>query len=216
VELEVERSMARMLACGFLLASALSGCEGETIVKAEPLPSLTVAIPSAKVPVYAGPTATDLGLPREIAAAVEALAAHERIESSHVGAGGRPSRVYADYRALAAMVSEEQAVVLLRHGSPVVRGYMVSQVVGTTPQHAEAVVPLLEDTTRVETMSGCMVEELQLATFVASALCDVVDDPTATASRPAAQKLLESASKNAASPAQSSAAHCLDGLDRTP
>lgn len=97
----------------------------------------------------------------ELSALIDTLASAKRIESEHIGEGGTPSQVYTVYTRLAKALTPQQAVALLRHPSPVVRGYfamhVIEQLSESLPDALDAVYPLLADDTKVEDMSGCMI-----------------------------------------------------------
>ncbi len=96
-------------------------------------------------------------------ARVDELAAARRIESRAVGEAGAPSKVYEVYEDLSAALTADQACALLRHRSPVVRGYMIRLVVDRHRPRLSALVPLLRDRTAVERQDGCLVDRSTIA-----------------------------------------------------
>jgi hypothetical protein len=111
-----------------------------------------------------------LGLGAATATLVDALAAHNRVESSHVGAAGSPSEVYAAYEKLAAQVTAEEARKLLMHENPAVRGYLAGHVLRKQPAAAAAVYPLLADPSPVGSTQGCDRGDTTVARHVAEEL----------------------------------------------
>jgi hypothetical protein len=101
-----------------------------------------------------------------MAALVEELAARDIVQSSHVGPMGGPSQTYELYRQLAASSSRAQMLALLRHKSPVVRGYVAQFFVGESGDDLAALSPLFDDDTTVQTQNGCRVDPHSMCELV--------------------------------------------------
>lgn len=101
---------------------------------------------------------------------VDALAHYDRIESSHVGFAGAPSEVYAAFQKVQERASREELLSLLRHESPVVRGYIVQHIISKTPEDIPHLSSLIEDQSPVNTLDGCMGG----ATTIASSLVELM------------------------------------------
>ncbi len=127
--------------------------------------------PAPAAPAFTGKPTSALIQRPEIAALVDALAAETDLESSHIGAAGSPSAVYAKFTALAEKANEAEMVALLEHRSAVVRGYSAQHVAGKLPARLEALVPLAEDATAVPTLNGCMRGLDTVGRIVIDALC---------------------------------------------
>lgn len=107
----------------------------------------------------------------ELVTRVDALAASKRIESSHIGAGGVESDVYKLFLAVLDKATTADLKALLRHESPVVRGYVAQHVANKEASLMEDVAALLTDKTPVDSMSGCEVGRETVAGVVVDALC---------------------------------------------
>jgi len=139
----------------------------------------------------------------ELRAAVDLLASFDRIESARTGSGGTPSEVYAAYVAVVGLTGRASWESLLRHASPVVRGYMVQHLVREPSGSLEAMRPLLSDETEVEGQSGCILGTGTIASRLVEALCDA--EP-----REAVLEMLEAAAAEARpEPLQARAVVCL-------
>jgi hypothetical protein len=152
-----------------LLAFVLAGCAKGGDADPEGAPEKSPPITKSQLH-----STRDLGLSAETAALVDALGAHGRIESSHVGAAGAPSAVYKAYEAVAARVTAEDAKKLLGHESPVVRGYLAGHVLRKQPADAAAVYPLLADGTEVGSLEGCEIGSTTVGEHVAGELASVL------------------------------------------
>jgi hypothetical protein len=86
----------------------------------------------------------------------DGLARAKCIESRQVYESGEPSEVYRRYEALVGRLTAAQAGSLLRHRSPVIRGYLAGHVVREHPAELRGVYPLLSDPTPVTTQIGCI------------------------------------------------------------
>lgn len=109
-------------------------------------------------------------------AKVDDLAAGARIDSSHIGAAGAPSPVFAKFLAVRAAASSAQLAALLRHESPVVRGYVAKDVAAGPFERAQ-LVPLLADTAHVERRDGCAGGGSSIAELVIEAVCEAKPTP---------------------------------------
>ncbi|MFO0553888.1 MAG: hypothetical protein U0271_36230 [Polyangiaceae bacterium] len=107
----------------------------------------------------------------ELAKRVDALAASDRVESSHVGASGAQGPSYTRFLAVLEKVTSNDLRALLRHESPIVRAYVSESWVKEHPNELSAVVPLLDDNTEFKTLSGCMGGVQTVAQRVFSAIC---------------------------------------------
>jgi hypothetical protein len=163
--------MASFTPRGAVLVSvlALLSCADEPTPVPERGPQTTGSVATA-VPLAGKPTAELVKRP-EVAALVDVLAAEKRVESSHIGAAGAPSRVYAKYRALVTTANAEEIVALLGHQSPVVRTYMARHVASELSAQVRALVPLANDATAVEVMEGCVVHTDSVGAATREALC---------------------------------------------
>lgn len=157
-----------------LSAVALSACGGRggdrPVASAE-----ASGAPSAERPPAApfpGKRTADLVGRAEVAALVDALAAEKRVESSHVGAGGTPSGVYARYAALAKAATDAELVALLEHESAVVRAYVARHVAAHLPAGFQPLVALAKDETLVDDLSGCSGGQAAVGALVREALCE--------------------------------------------
>lgn len=112
----------------------------------------------------------NLSLPAELRALVDKLAQAPRIESARIGEAGELSKVYTVYTSLRQALTPQQAVALLHHESPVVRGYFADHVIESLPDQLDAVYPLLADDTAVEDMSGCIIARMSVAFVTMMAL----------------------------------------------
>lgn len=133
-----------------------------------PEPSSTSA---PKPPPFPGKPTSALIQRAEVAALVDALAKEKTLESSHIGAGGSPSQVYAKFVAIEKAATEAEMIALLQHESPLVRGYVAQHVARDAPARMDALVPLADDATGVETRNGCMGGFESVAEIVLQALC---------------------------------------------
>lgn len=91
-----------------------------------------------------------------VAGLVDALAAENAYESSAIGYGGEPSKVYARFEALVSKASDTQLLSLLRHESPTVRVYAAIHVVDALPSHMADLEPLLHDEAHLASQIGCI------------------------------------------------------------
>jgi HEAT repeat protein len=124
----------------------------------------------------------------EFHALVDVLATGRAVESERIGPGASPSQIHEAFRKVLAAGSREQIVLLARHRSPVVRGYMAGYIAERLPEETEALGSLLRDTAKVEVISGCSKEASRVADLAVDALC-------AHAQAPAAQDTLLAAAK---------------------
>lgn len=99
-------------------------------------------------------------------ARVERLAATKQITSRGVGEDGVPSESYASFRVVIAMATKEQVFQLLKHRSPVVRGYMAAYILSAWPGEGAPILRLLTDKARVFTIFGCEVGQPTLGDYV--------------------------------------------------
>lgn len=128
------------------------------------------------------PTAALLTDPA-LVALVNQLAQETRIESAGIGVSGNPSEIYARFARLAQKLNRQQAYALLRHESPVVRGYLLWQVMTLRPIEPDALYPLLGDAAEVDLQMGCKRSRGRVADLTFEAL-------SAEAAQPAVQELL--------------------------
>ena len=125
------------------------------------------------------------------------------MESSHIGAAGSPSPVWAKWDAVQRAASADELRALLRHQSPAVRGYVAQHLVRTqTPLEVEPLRPLLADASTVATTEGCMIGNTTIASLVVDELCYNAKD------KETARKLLRDAADHG-SVAAEQAARCL-------
>jgi hypothetical protein len=142
---------------------------------------LAVAAFAACKPGYA-PVASTSELLRQpaLAAEADALGDEERVESERIGAAGAPSCAYAKFAALLAKVTPAEEVALLRHRSPIVRGYVArhlaraeyGEVQSLSPEAAVGLRPILRDDTVVGFVDGCFVSEAPIGEYVVLQLCE--------------------------------------------
>ena len=160
--------MTRTLALLVLTVALVGACSRST----KPTPDSTRPASSKPAKPFDGkPTAALVHRP-EVAALVDVLAASGEIESSHIGAAGAPSAVYAKFEALVKAATDDEMAALLTHASPVVRGYAAQRVAGDVPAHVGELATLAEDDTSVETLEGCMKGTTSVGKVVRDALCD--------------------------------------------
>lgn len=132
------------------------------LVRALLLPAAVGLAPASCVSPKPIDTSTQHALRPSLAQLVNKLAQAEQIEGESVGMAGAASSVHATFRQLARLVRKEEALTLLDHPSPVVRGYLAGHIVAAFPEEAGALFPLLSDVTPVGVLSGCMEERLPL------------------------------------------------------
>lgn len=165
------RHHALVALAALLLSCSSSGAPATPAAPAAP--TTPAAPPVAKLP-PAPPFAptTDLVQRADLAALVDALAAERAVESSHIGAAGAPSAIYARWEAVQKAATAEELRALLRHQSPVVRGYVAQHLVrDQTPLASDPLRPLLSDATSVGTTQGCMIGTYTVAALVLEELC---------------------------------------------
>lgn len=145
-----------------LVTAALSfGC------KSEPSPAKTPSVDVKQAPPLRFIKTADITTDEALRAAIDALAAANVIESSHIGAAGAQSPVYAKYLAVVKLASPEQLTALLQHESPVVRGYLVRHFANENGGAGiGALQPLLADATHVKRLDGCQVGGSSIAQLV--------------------------------------------------
>jgi hypothetical protein len=119
-------------------------------------------------------TTADLELSAAKSALVDTLAGFTKIESERVGAGGSLSASHAAYERLVAAITPTEAVALLAHESPVVRGYLAGHVLWKQPADAPQVYPLLFDSAAVGIMQGCMIGDDRIAQHVTGELAQAL------------------------------------------
>jgi hypothetical protein len=168
----------RLIACG-ILVQAVAGCSSPPVTS-EPAKSATSTPPieSGEPDVPRKPPAQlvfhkteELVSDPALRKAVDALAGAKRVESSHIGEAGAPSKTFALFDSALKLATESDIVALLQHESPIVRGYFAQHVARTMPRHLDALTPLFEDATQVESISGCIGSNQPLANLVLDALC---------------------------------------------
>ncbi|GMV41875.1 MAG: hypothetical protein AMXMBFR64_35910 [Myxococcales bacterium] len=162
----------KVLVSAFSLAHLLA-CASPEAPAAPPAPAeaVPIAAPNRLPELVLSPTAT-LVKRAEVAALVDALAVEKKIESSHVGAAGAPSAIYAKWEAVEKAASSEELQALLRHERPVVRAYAARHLVrGATPLAAQSLAPLLSDLADVGSTDGCMIGETTVAAILVEDLC---------------------------------------------
>jgi len=170
-----------------LLLTGLFACSGGAPSDLPPPPPTSPVFPPAPVPpgpanplppgpanpspppppVGPAPTFAD----PELARRVEQLATFSRIESSHVGAAGAPSPAFAAFEAVRERATEADLVALLRHPSPVVRGYAAKHILREVPGALPAALALVGDATPVGVLEGCMLGDGTVGGVAADALC---------------------------------------------
>lgn len=92
-----------------------------------------------------------------------------------------PSEIYARFERMIHAATPEQAAALLRHQSPIVRGYLVWHVLDELHSAVQALYPLLGDPTRVEVRQGCRGGTLTIAELAIERLESRLDSPTVQA-----------------------------------
>lgn len=145
-----------------------------------PAPPITAApstIPTPQPTTPAPPallfaTTAELVPDRKLAALVDDLAKEKTIESSHIGAAGAPSRVYAKFVAVRGAASTAQLEALLRHESPIVRGYVGAHIARSVPGSVARLEPLLDDASAVDTLDGCIGGNAVVRQHLLEALCE--------------------------------------------
>ncbi|MBK6513149.1 MAG: hypothetical protein IPM79_07065 [Polyangiaceae bacterium] len=170
-----------------LVVTALSalGCSGGTSGVAPSAESARAPEPQGSSPAQPGPApASPAPGPKltfeptaalikqaALAALVDDLAKEGTLESSHIGAGGAPSMVYKKFEALLAAAKDADLLALLRHDSPVVRGYVAQHLARSQGAALANVRPLADDATMVKTLEGCMGGSETVSSVVLDALC---------------------------------------------
>ncbi|TVR01626.1 MAG: hypothetical protein EA398_09390 [Deltaproteobacteria bacterium] len=109
-------------------------------------------------------------------AAVDLLATFPAIESARIGSGGDPSEAHAAFRAVVDLASPVRQLALLRHESPVVRGYLLEHVLPTQPVEDDLLRALLADETAVPGQIGCILGTGSIASRSVEALCRAASD----------------------------------------
>src|SRR5438105_1175292 len=112
-------------------------------MRAQIVPMLLVSLLA-----FAAPAATPVR-PASLDARVAALAGFKSIDSEGVGYAGTPSEAFAAADAVTTDLPHEAALRLLRHASPVVRGYVAAHLVEQDPDSLDDVAQLLSDATPV-------------------------------------------------------------------
>jgi hypothetical protein len=133
--------------------------------------ALWVALALASTVAWADASTTGDGASGLDEERVKRLAGVERIEGPFIGHGPRKSEVYPLFRAVVDGRSAAQLEPLLRHSSPVVRGYVAMWILDRFPDEARRVAPLARDGAGVQAQFGCLGSEGPLAAFVAQRLC---------------------------------------------
>lgn len=168
----------RDLGVGAWLIATVMGCHRDTPAEPMDLPAPDQVTGRDATPEDAQPlpplvlesTSALISRP-EVAAAVDALAAMDSIESSHVGAGGVASKVWPAWDVLVKVATDEELLALLRHEAPSVRGYTAQHLVRNRTNPPLAILPLLGDETPVKTVEGCMMGTSALGDWLFSQLC---------------------------------------------
>jgi HEAT repeat protein len=104
-------------------------------------------------------------------AALDELARANTIESEAIGYAGKKSTVYAAYRRLVDAIGREDVLALLKHPSPVVRGYMADEVLEEYPSDVDRLETLLADAAHVGTQMGCVGGGDSVSGYVAQQIC---------------------------------------------
>lgn len=93
------------------------------------------------------------------------------VEGPAIGEDGKKSELFASHRELAASLSREENVALLRHENPAVRAYFASHVGATMRAEASsALYALLADESSVLTVEGCVGRPRTVAEIALDAL----------------------------------------------
>lgn len=109
---------------------------------------------------------------------VDDLALSPRIDAGAIGIAGEASPIYLRFDRVVRAATRQQALALLRHESPIVRGYMAQHVSLTVEQGGvEALYPLLDDSAEVETMAGCRGGRSPVSRIVFNALSSRPEHP---------------------------------------
>jgi len=156
------------MAMAVVVCLVAAACGNKAGPEPGPDPSSTAV---SKGPPFAGKPTSALVQRAEVATLVDDLAKEKQIESSHIGAGGSPSQVYAKFVAITKAATEAEMVALLQHESPIVRGYVAEHVAEKLPARLDSVVPLAEDWTGVPTLNGCMKGMDSIGEIVVQSLC---------------------------------------------
>ena len=173
----------RLSRVSFVLLSFILGCEPSTPpvpvttlppIEADPVepphPDLPGPPSTAKRPPLVLQPTNDLVTDPETRRLIDALASEARMESSHIGAAGAPSAIWAKWDAIAKRATPAEIVALTRHEKPVVRGYAAQYVIHSLPAEAGALLPLLGDQATVHTQEGCSGADTTLAGIIIEGL----------------------------------------------
>jgi len=103
----------------------------------------------------------------EVAILVDRLASAAGVQSSHVGAAGQPSEVWATAVAVGSQATVDQRITLLNHESPVVRVYMAGTLCAEASA-SDALRALEADLSEVGVTDGCDISQSTVGQEVAS------------------------------------------------
>ena len=137
------------------------------------------------------------------------LAEHHRVTSKGVGYAGEKSASYTAYESLVKTASVDELRPLLGHESAVVRAYIAGHLAVHDPESVTLLSRTLADATSVNAQYGCMRTDTTVADHLANQLCFTRNFSVNEGHAQAAEQLLASAAKDPASPANTSASHCL-------
>lgn len=113
-----------------------------------------------------------------VATLVQELAQSPRLESAAIGMSGSPSAIYPKFARIVQAVTRQQAVALLRHESPVVRGYLAQHVAAKLVDALDALYPLLGDAAEVEIRFGCRGGQMRVSDIAVEALREQAERPS--------------------------------------
>jgi HEAT repeat protein len=107
----------------------------------------------------------------KLARLVDVLARSQSLDSPAIGVAGEASSTYLLFDRVVHAATRQQVLALLRHESPIVRGYMARHVALTAELGGvEALYPLLGDSAPVATRVGCRASQTPVSHIVLEAL----------------------------------------------
>lgn len=175
--LSCRRRVLRSLPACAALAVLLVGCSSKGAPR-DSSPSASSGKPPASVEPTAPPRpalvfrpTSELVRDSAVGAAVDRLAAEKKIESSHIGAAGAPSAVYAKFDAAWDAATDADRTRLLEHESSIVRGYFGQRIARERGDLLAALAPLLGDESAVATQEGCAGGASTVGGVILDALC---------------------------------------------
>ena len=146
--------------------------------RVEPPPVVPETFPTdAEIPPFA---MAEPKLSPAVQAAIDAQRGAGRVESSHVGVGGTPSKLHEAMSAALNGASKDELRSLAFHPDTAIRVYALHRYIDQHGASAADLAPLLRDTTTISTTSGCIQGSESVAHIAVEALCNQHDAPGVT------------------------------------